>query len=67
LAGKYHLRQVLTGINAELLVRPEIFVTSAAQKFTAEALELSDKPTLDLVRQQLATFEKFVRRITGRA
>jgi len=64
---QYHLRQALIGIGAEMLVRPEIFVTFAAQKFAKGTLELTDQPTIDIIGQQLANFEKFIRRITGRA
>ncbi len=64
---QYHLRQSLTSIGANMLVRPEIFVNLAAQKFAKETLELTDAPTIDIIKQQLANFEKFIRRITGKA
>jgi chromate reductase len=63
---QYHLRQALIGIGAEMLVRPEIFVNLAAQKFAKDTLELTDQPTVDIIRQQLVAFEKFIRRITGK-
>ena len=64
---QYHLRQALSSINAEILVKPEVFVTSAATKFAKDTLELIDQPTIDVVKQQLANFEKFIRRVTGKA
>jgi chromate reductase len=64
---QYHLRQSLIGIGAEMLVRPEIFVNVAAQKFAKETLELSDQPTIDIIKQQLGNFDKFIRRISGKA
>jgi chromate reductase, NAD(P)H dehydrogenase (quinone) len=64
---QYHLRQALTSIDAYLFGRPEIFVNNAAQKFAKETLELSDAPTLDIVRKQLAAFETFARKMTGKA
>ena len=62
---QYHLRQCLLGIGALMLVRPEIFVSFAAQKFDKETLELTDAPTLDLIRQHLVNYEKFIRRMNG--
>jgi chromate reductase len=60
---QYHLRQSLIGIGADVLVRPEVFVNFAAQKFDEKTLELTDKPTIELIRQQLAEFEAFIRRM----
>ena len=62
---QYHLRQSLTSIGAELFVRPEVFVNFAAKKFDPSTLELTDKPTIDLIAQQLAGFETFVHRMAG--
>lgn len=64
--AQYHLRQSLTSIDALLFGRPEVIVTFAAQKFDEKTLELKDQPTIDMVKQQLAAFEKFIRRMTGR-
>ena len=58
---QYHLRQSLTSIDAILFGRPEILVTFAATKFDEKTLELKDQPTIDIVKQQLAAFEKFIR------
>jgi chromate reductase, NAD(P)H dehydrogenase (quinone) len=63
---QYHLRQSLTSIDAVLFGRPEVFVTFAAQKFDDKALELKDQPAIDMIKQQLAGFETFVRRHVGR-
>ena len=59
---QYHLRQSLTSIDAILFGRPEVIVTFAAQKFHPNTLELKDQTAIDLIKQQLAGFEKFVRR-----
>jgi chromate reductase len=64
--AQYHLRQSLTSIDALLFGRPEVIVTFAAQKFDEKTLELKDQPTIDMMRQQLAGFEKFVRKIVGK-
>ncbi len=58
---QYHLRQSLTSIDAILFGRPEILVTFAATKFDEKTLALKDQPTIDIVKQQLAAFEKFIR------
>ena len=63
---QYHLRQCLTSIDAFLFGKPEILVTFAAKKFDEKTLALTDQPTIDIVTQQLAGFEKFVRRLTGK-
>ena len=63
---QYHLRQSLTSIDAILFGRPEILVTFAATKFDEKTLELKDQPTIDIVKQQLAAFEKFIRLVSGK-
>src|SRR5262245_32568028 len=60
---QYHLRQSLISIDAILFGRPEILVTFAATKFDEKTLELKDQPTIDIVKQQLAAFEKFILRV----
>jgi chromate reductase, NAD(P)H dehydrogenase (quinone) len=63
---QYHMRQCLTSIDAFLFGKPEVLVTFAAKKFDEKTLELTDQPTLDVVKQQLAGFEKFIRRLNGK-
>ncbi len=63
---QYHLRQCLTSIDAFLYGKPEVLVTFAAKKFDEKTNELTDQPTLDIVKLQLAGFEKFVRRLDGK-
>ncbi len=63
---QYQLRQSLTSIDAVLFGRPEIFVTFSAKKFDEKTLDLTDQPTIDIVKQQLAGFEKFIRRQNGK-
>jgi chromate reductase, NAD(P)H dehydrogenase (quinone) len=63
--AQYHLRQCLTSIDAILFGRPEVIVTFAPQKFDDKTLELNDATAIDLVKQQLAGFEAFVRRIAA--
>ena len=63
---QYHLRMSLTSIDAVLFGRPEVIVTFAAQKFDETTLALKDQTAIDMIRQQLAAFEKFARRQAGK-
>lgn len=63
---QYHLRQCLTSIDALIFGKPEIFVSFSAKKFDEKTVELTDQPTIDIVKQQLVGFEKFIRRVNGR-
>lgn len=60
---QYHLRQSLAGIDALVFVKPEVTLTFAKEKFDDATVELKDQPSIDLVKQQLAEFAKFVRRV----
>ncbi|MFZ1096889.1 MAG: NAD(P)H-dependent oxidoreductase [Xanthobacteraceae bacterium] len=64
--AQYHLRQCLTSVDAILFGRPEVIVTFAPQKFDEKMLELKDQTAIDLIKQQLAGFEEFVRRVGGK-
>ena len=63
---QYHLRMSLTSVDVVLFGRPEVIVTFAAQKFDEKTLELKDQTAIDLVKQQLAGFEKFARRAVAK-
>ena len=63
---QYHLRMALTTLDAVLFGKPEVFVTFSAKKFDEKSLELTDQPTIDMVKQQLAGFEKFIHRVNGK-
>ena len=63
---QYHLRQAMVFLNAMAFTTPEIFVGMAQTKFD-DKLELKDQPTIDFVTKQLAGFEQFVRKLTGKA
>jgi chromate reductase len=63
---QYHMRQCLTSIDAFLYGKPEVLVTFSAKKFDEKTNALTDQPTLDIVKQQLAGFEKFIRRLNGK-
>jgi chromate reductase len=63
---QYHLRQSLTSIDALLFGRPEVIVTFAAQKFDEKTLELKDQTAIDMIKLQLAGFERFIRRVSAK-
>lgn len=63
---QYHLRQCLTSVDAFVFGRPEVIVTHAQQKFDEKSLELKDQPTLDIIRQQLELFAKFIERVKAK-
>jgi hypothetical protein len=63
---QYHLRQSLTSIDALLFGRPEVIVTFAAQKFDEKALALKDQTAIDMIKLQLAGFEKFIHRVSAK-
>jgi chromate reductase len=60
---QYHLRQVLTSVNAFVFGTPEVIVSTAQNKFDKESLELTDQPTKDIIKLQLAAFAKFILRL----
>ncbi len=62
---QYHLRQSLTSLDVYWFGRPEVIVNFAAQKFDATTLELKDQTAIDMVKAQLAGFEKFIRMVKG--
>ncbi len=62
---QYHLRQSLTALDVHWFGRPEVIVNFAAQKFDATTLELKDQGTIDMIKTQLAGFEKFIRMVKG--
>ena len=59
---QYHLRQSLSALDVFLYGRPEVIITFAPQKFD-EAGNLKDDTALGLIKQQLAGFAKFIRRV----
>ena len=61
---QYHLRQVMTPMDCHLFGRPEVIVTFAPQKFKEGKLE--DQATADMIKAQLAGYEKYVRKLTGK-
>jgi chromate reductase, NAD(P)H dehydrogenase (quinone) len=62
---QYHLRQVMVFVEAQVFNRPEVFIGSAQTKFDGD-LKLTDQPTRDIIKQQLAGFEALIRRVSGK-
>jgi len=60
---QYHMRMALTSIDAILLGRPEIFVSFAPKKFDEKTGALTDEPTKDIIKTQLTSFAKFIKRV----
>jgi chromate reductase len=59
--AQYHLRQIMVFVEALPFNRPEVMVAQAQNKIDEATGELTDEPTRDLVRTQLAAFAEFVR------
>jgi chromate reductase len=60
---QYHMRQSLVYLNAFAFGTPEVLISQAQNKFDKETLALTDQPTRDIVKQQLAGFAKFIVRV----
>ena len=60
---QYHWRMSMTFLAALIFGTQEIFVGQAQNKFDKDTLELKDQPTKDIVKQQLAAFAKYIKRM----
>jgi chromate reductase len=63
---QYHMRMMLTYLNAFVFGTPEIFVGMAQTKFDEKTLELKDEATKKIVSQQLEAFAKFIARVSAK-
>ena len=63
---QYQLRLSLQAIDVHWFGKPEVIVSFAPQKFDATTLELKDQATIDMIKAQLAAFEKHIRLLRGR-
>ena len=64
---QYQWRQIFVFLEALVFLRPEVFVGMAAQKFDEKTLEFKDEAGINFIKQQLAGFEKFIRKVGGKA
>jgi chromate reductase len=62
---QYHWRMSMTFLNAFIFGTPEVFVGLAQNKFDKDTLALTDQPTKDVIKTQLAAFAKFITRMKG--
>ena len=60
---QYHWRMSMTFVGAFIFGTPEVFVGLAQNKFAKDTLELTDQPTKDAIKAQLAAFSKFIERV----
>jgi len=60
---QYHWRMSMTFLNAFIFGTPEVFVGLAQNKFDKDTLALTDQPTKDVIKTQLAAFAKFIARM----
>jgi chromate reductase len=63
----YQLRQVLVAVDAFALNRPEVFIASAKSKIDEENKAITDEPTREIIKTQLAAFSAFIRKVGGKA
>lgn len=59
---QYELRRVLDAVNAQTLVRPEVFIGGAHQKFNAAGVCI-DEPTSRFVGAQVLAFLQWIQRL----
>lgn len=60
---QYHWRMSMTFVKAFIFGTPEVFVGNAASKFDKDTLALTDEPTRNVIKTQLAAFAKFIVRM----
>ena len=63
---QYQWRQIMVFLEALSFTRPEVFVGMAASKFDEKTLEFKDEAGINFIKQQLAGFEKFIRKVSGK-
>jgi len=64
---QYHWRMSMAFLVAFIFGTPEIFVGNVAAECDKATLELTDQPTKDIVKTQLAAFAKFIKRLKAGA
>jgi len=64
---QYQLRQAMVFLDAFVFNRPEIFIGLVQNKADAAKGELTDQPTRDIIKQQLAGFAGFIARVAPKA
>ena len=59
---QYDLRRSMIFLDAVTFGRPEIFIGNVSTRIDAATGEITDKQTVEFIRQQLAAFAKFIER-----
>ena len=62
---QYQWRQICVFLEALAFTRPEVFIGMVGQKFDEKTLEFKDEAGINFIKQQLAGFEKFIRKVEG--
>lgn len=57
---QYDLRKVMLFLNAQVLIKPEIFIGMAPSKFDAASGKCTDETTRRFVTDQMAAFERWI-------
>jgi chromate reductase len=60
--AQYDLRRILSGLGAQWLVRPEVFIGMAAGKFGPDG-KLTDETTRKFLTDQMIAFEDWIKRM----
>ena len=63
---QYQWRTIMVFLEAMTFLRPEVFVGMAGSKFDEKTLEFKDEAGINFIKQQLAGFEKFIRKVSGK-
>jgi chromate reductase len=64
---QYHIRQMMIFLDAFVFNKPEIFVGAVKSKVDETKGVLTDEPTREIIRQQLAGFGNFIARVKAKA
>jgi chromate reductase, NAD(P)H dehydrogenase (quinone) len=64
---QYHLRQIMVFVEALTFNKPEVFVTMAKSKVDEEKHTLTDEPTREMIKAQLAGFSAFIAKVGDKA
>jgi chromate reductase, NAD(P)H dehydrogenase (quinone) len=57
---QYDLRRSLIFLDAHTLNKPEVFIGICMQRIDANTGQITDEPTKDFIRQQLAAFARYI-------
>lgn len=60
--AQYHMRQIMSGLEAPVFSKPEVFVSFAPKKFDTAAGRLTDEESRTVITKQLEAFDAWVRK-----